>query len=342
VTVDRPLFSILSSAYRTEPYLAATIDSVRAQTLDDWELIVVDNGMSDEVERIVSGYRDDQRIRLIRQENRGLAGAINVAAEAARGQYYAVLDSDDLLAPEFCARTAAFLQAHPDVDAVGIDAHLFDDHDGRDQVRGYRRSIGISTPADPDRPVTLVDLIGGQMIYYTAAIRAAAWEVGRGYSADHPRVEELTSFIRMLAAGCDVRVLDERLARYRLRGDSASRDPAQVEAFEKSCELAFIEAAELSPDPRVQEALDASLRRMRFDQAMRRGRAALLDGDVETAKAQARRALQQRRSARPAAVLAGLTVAPGVLRRIHPAKQAVTRALAGAARTIRRRDKAPA
>lgn len=327
-----PVFSILSSAYRTEAYLPETIDSVRAQTLDDWELIVVDNGMSDEVVRIVERYADDSRIRLLRQENTGLGGGIDTAAAAARGRYYAVLDSDDLLMPEFCARTAAVLDAHPEIDVVGIDAYLFDDVDGQDQLRSYRQSVGITTEADLAHRMTLVEVIGGNVLYYTAAIRADAWGKGGGYTCDTPKVEDLAMFMRMLAAGCDIRVLPERLARYRLRADSFSRDPAQVDAFEASLERAFVRAQDLIPALEVQEALDRTLRRIRFDQAMRRSRTALLESDVVTARVQAQRALEQRRSLRPAAVYAGLTLAPGLLRRAHPMKRRISRAAASIVR----------
>lgn len=330
--VSQPVFSILSSAYRTEPYLAETIDSVVAQTLTDWELIVVDNGMSDEVVRIVDAYADDPRVRLLRQENKGLGGGIDAAAAVARGRYFAVLDSDDLLMPEFCARTAAVLDANPDTDVVGIDAFLFNDSDGQDQIRSYRQSVGITTDADAGHPVTLAEVIGGDVIYYTAAIRADAWEVGEGYSCDTPKVEDLAMFMRMLAAGCDIRVLPERLARYRLRENSFSRDPAHADAFEDSLERAFVQAADLSDAPDVQRALDTTLRRIRFHRAMRRSRAALLADDVATARSEARRAFAQRRSARPAVVVAGLTLAPGVLRRVHPAKQRLSGAAASLAR----------
>ena len=103
----RPLFSILCSVHGTERYLAATIESVLAQTVTDWELIVVDNGMSDAVVAVVEPFLADPRIRLVRQENQGLGGGIDAAAAVATGRYYAVLDSDDLLMPEFCARPAA-------------------------------------------------------------------------------------------------------------------------------------------------------------------------------------------------------------------------------------------
>ena len=313
-----------------------TIDSVVAQTLPDWELILVDNGMSDEVVRIVDKYADDSRIRLIRQENKGLGGGIDAAAAEARGKYYAVLDSDDLLMPEFCARTAAVLDANPDIDMVGIDAYLFEDEDGQDQIRSYRQSVGITTPADVDHRVTLAEVIAGTVIYYTAAIRAETWAKGGGYSCDTPKVEDLAMFMRMLATGCDIRVMNERLARYRLRANSFSRDPAQADAFEDSLERAFVQATGLSGDPDVQQALDNTLRRLRFNQAMRRSRAALLRGDTAAARQQARRAFAQRRSARPAVVVVGLTLAPGVLRRLHPAKQRISHLAASVARSQRK------
>jgi Glycosyl transferase family 2 len=332
----QPVFSILSSAYRTEPYLAETIDSVVAQTLLDWELIIVDNGMSDEVVRIVDKYSDDPRIRLIRQENKGLGGGIDAAAAEARGRYYAVLDSDDLLMPEFCARTAAVLDANPDVDMVGIDAYLFNDSDGQDQIRSYRQSVGIKTDADVAHRVSLAEVIRGDVIYYTAAIRASAWKVGGGYSCDTPKVEDLAMFMRMLAAGSDIRVMNERLARYRLRENSFSRDPQHQDAFEESLERAFIQATALTDAPEVQEALDVTLRRIRFNQAIRRSRSALLAGDTTTAREQAKRAFGQKRSLRPAVVVVGLTVAPGVLRQIHPLKQKISHIAASIARRQRK------
>ncbi|TQM43089.1 glycosyl transferase family 2 [Pseudonocardia cypriaca] len=332
----QPVFSILTSVYRTEAYFPETIESVRAQTLQDWELVVVDNGMSDEVVRIVEKYSDDPRIRLVRQENNGLGGGIDAAAAVARGRYYAVLDSDDLLMPTFCERTAAILDARPEIDVVGIDAYLFEDEDGQDQIRSYRQSVGIRTPAELEHPIGLVEMIGGNVLYYTAAIRAEAWARGGGYSCDTPKVEDLAMFLRMLAADCDIRCLPERLARYRLRADSFSRDPAQVDAFEASLERAFLNAQSLTDAPDVQQALDRSLRKLRFDQAMRRARKALIDSDIPTARRQARRAFEQRRSVRPAAVYAGLLLAPGILRNVHPAKQW----LSGTAATLTRRGRA--
>ena len=131
--------------------------------------------------------------------------------------------------------------------------------------------------------------------------------------------------MRMLAAGCDIRVLDERLARYRLRADSFSRDPAKADAFDHSLERVFAQARDLSHAPEIQQAVDQKLRRIRFDRAMRNSRRALLDGDTARARQQAAAAFRQSRAVRPAVVVLGLAVAPGLLRYVHPLRRRISR-----------------
>lgn len=136
-----PRLSFVTPAYRTEAYLPDTIRSVLAQTSDEWELVVVDNGNSDEVASIVGSYADP-RIRLIRQENRGYTGGVMAGAAVARGDYLSVLDSDDQLTPDFVARILGFLESRPEADAVGCDAHLFLDGEENPFGNGYLHSIG--------------------------------------------------------------------------------------------------------------------------------------------------------------------------------------------------------
>lgn len=316
----QPVFSILSAAHLAEPYLAEMIDSVIAQTTPDWELIVVDNGMSDEVVRIVERYADDPRIRLARREFDGLGGGVDAAAALAHGRYYAVVHADDILLPTFCARTGELLDANPGVDVIGVEAFGFTD----DHVlapTGYRALAGVTREPGFEHRVTLAEVADGHVLYYTAAIRAQAWKMGGGYSCDTPQVEDLAMFIRMLAADCDIRVLPEHLAGYRLHDQAPS--PADREVYEDSVERVYELAGTLSNAPDVQAAVDRTLRKVKFEHAMRRARESLLRSDTATARANARLALRQRRALRPAVIYAGLTVAPGILRRIHPAKQRI-------------------
>jgi glycosyltransferase involved in cell wall biosynthesis len=331
-----PTFSVLCSAYRCEDYLAETIESVLAQTCPDWELIVVDNGMSDAVAGIVDRYRGDPRVRLIRQPNRGLIGGVRTAAAAAGGRYLVPLDSDDQLLPDFCRRMAEVLDRRPEIDALSCDAYLFVDGSELNQARSFlRHRVGL------DHPLTVTDLVGRcDVIPYFAAVRRAAWFAAGGYAEGTELVEDIGLFLRLVASGRDVRVLPERLVRYRLRADSASHDPSSVEQFERNRERLYRVAAEQSADPASRSALRRRLRELRYEQALRRARWAFRCGDEEAARGAAREAYRQRRTLRSTAVVVGLYVGPTLLRRIHPVKQRVTaRASRIAARVAARLDR---
>jgi Glycosyl transferase family 2 len=318
--LSQPVFSILSSAHDAELYLAEMIDSVCAQTFPDWELIIVDNGMSDEVVRIVEEYAGDDRIRLVRQEYKGLGGGVDAAADVARGRYYAVVHSDDVLRPTFCELTRSVLDENRRIDAVSVDGIPFHD-DGRQQPPSFRQRAGVLTEPGIEHRVTLMEIIRGSALYYTAAIRAEAWEIGIGYACDTPKVEDLAMFLRMLAAGCDIRVLGEPLAGYRLHEDTAVGVRFDQAEYEESEERAFAKVAGLTDDPEVLAVLDQRLRHLRYERAMGRARTALRDSDATTAREQVRLALQHRRAAKPAIIYAVLSVAPALLHRAQAAKK---------------------
>ena len=103
--------SIILPFFNSERYIEETIDSVRMQTREDWELIAVDDGSTDASIEIIQRYcRMDQRIRLIRQAHSGSSAARNRGIEEAEGRYIALLDADDLWLPEFLERQIAFLK----------------------------------------------------------------------------------------------------------------------------------------------------------------------------------------------------------------------------------------
>jgi hypothetical protein len=102
-----------------EPYLRAAIDSLRAQTFRDFELIVIDDGSTDDSAAIVRSI-EDPRIRLVSNEgNLGLAASLNRGVAAARGEFIARLDADDIAMPERLARQVAFMDANPAVVLLG-------------------------------------------------------------------------------------------------------------------------------------------------------------------------------------------------------------------------------
>lgn len=126
----RQKVSVVMPVYNVETYIAEAIESVLAQTYENFELLIIDDGSTDaslDICRLV----DDPRLRIIEQENRGLAGARNTGIREARGEFIAFLDSDDLWSPEKLTAHVQFLNDNPD---IGVS---------------YSGSTLISTNGDP-------------------------------------------------------------------------------------------------------------------------------------------------------------------------------------------------
>jgi glycosyltransferase involved in cell wall biosynthesis len=123
--VRPPLVSVIMSMRNSASTVGAAVRSVLVQTLRDFELIVIDNGSSDDSGAIVAGF-DDPRIRLVREENTSfLAVRLNQAVALSRGAFIARMDSDDICFPERLSRQAARLREDAKLDLIGCGAVVF-------------------------------------------------------------------------------------------------------------------------------------------------------------------------------------------------------------------------
>jgi glycosyltransferase involved in cell wall biosynthesis len=125
-----PLVSVLMSVYNGERFVAQAIDSILKQTFDQFELIVVDDGSTDETPEILASYTDG-RIQILRNsETIGLTRSLNRAWQAGRGTYIAVMDADDRAFPQRLKRQVSYLEQHPQVGLLGSDVEIVD-QDGK-------------------------------------------------------------------------------------------------------------------------------------------------------------------------------------------------------------------
>jgi len=105
------LVSIIMPSYNTEDYIAASIESVLAQTYENWELLIVDDCSTDETDDVVKPYLVDERIRYLKNEkNSGAAVSRNRALREAKGKWIAFLDSDDLWTSEKLEKQITFMK----------------------------------------------------------------------------------------------------------------------------------------------------------------------------------------------------------------------------------------
>ena len=160
-------------------YLPDAVRSVFAQTFADWELILVDDGSTDNSAEIVSGI-NDPRVRLVSDGvNRGLVARLNQIVAIARGKYLARMDADDLMHPERIERQVSFLNANPDIDVVDTATYTIDDDLTPLGIRGER-------PLDA-KPETV--LSRGLLIHPTVMGRTE-WFRNNPYDALFVRAED--------------------------------------------------------------------------------------------------------------------------------------------------------
>lgn len=122
----KPILSVIMPVFNCAPYLAAAIDSVLGQNFTDFELILIDDGSTDDSLRILKSYAArDTRVRLLSRANKGLVYSLNEGIGLARGRYIARMDGDDIAVGDRFSCQVAYLETHPQVGILGGWGQLF-------------------------------------------------------------------------------------------------------------------------------------------------------------------------------------------------------------------------
>ncbi|MBK7430445.1 MAG: glycosyltransferase family 2 protein [Bacteroidetes bacterium] len=114
-----PVVSVIMPVYNTGKYLAAAIASVLGQTFSDFELIILNDGSTDDSETVVKNFTDPRIIYLKNERNLGLIATLNTALSQCKGEFIARMDGDDICHSERLAAQLRFLNAHPEISVCG-------------------------------------------------------------------------------------------------------------------------------------------------------------------------------------------------------------------------------
>lgn len=124
----KPLVSVFIPVYNREKYIADAINSILNQTFTDFELIIIDDGSTDNTREILASY-NDKRIKLFfNEKNMGIPYTRNKGLECAKGEFIALLDSDDVAVPDRLEKQLNFFKTHPDCVIVGGFVGVIDQH----------------------------------------------------------------------------------------------------------------------------------------------------------------------------------------------------------------------
>lgn len=210
-----PRVSVVIPTYNCDRYLAEAIDSVFSQQYQDYELLVIDDGSTDDTAELVKGYGD--RLRYISQANQGVAVARNHGIQLARGELVAFLDADDVwLSHKLNAQVNLFDTCRDAGESVGIV------HSGWQRVD---HNLQLQVEVRPWKTSPILDLEGWlqwKPVLPSAMMFRRDWLLrADGFDPRFPPAEDTDLVLRLALMGCQTRWLEDVTTLYRQHSDSA-------------------------------------------------------------------------------------------------------------------------
>lgn len=283
--MSEPLVSICIPAYKAERYLQATLDSVRTQTFGDWELIVTEDGSKDAAESMVAQFSKTvpQTVTYQRHEkNQGLPATRNTGIGSARGQWIALLDSDDLWKPEHLASLTKRTREQPAADFVHAGSVLFDSDSGREiEIRAPSAEVAAGYP---------LSLFLGHYIVQPSSVmfKKALWAKVGGFDPAFRYVEDREMWMRCARAGAVFSYTGEQTCLYRKHGSALTTHAGPM----------AIAAAQVYDKAADWEAVPVALRRQHAAEAWIAAGRIVLRQDPAAAKRYFSHALRHRKQPR--------------------------------------------
>lgn len=205
-----PTFSVIVAAYNVADVIGDALESVQSQTLPPLEVIVCDDGSTDDLDAALETYRDS--IAFVRKENGGEASAKNAAARLARGDFVVILDADDVYFPDRLAALSELARVRPDLDILTTDGLL------------VARGEVIRNVYDDSYRFEVIDqrkaILEHNFVFGLAAVRRKLLLRYGGFDESILWTTDWDLWLRLILAGASAGCVDEPLALYRLRESS--------------------------------------------------------------------------------------------------------------------------
>ncbi|MEX0729846.1 MAG: glycosyltransferase [Aquisalimonadaceae bacterium] len=211
---SEPLITVITPTFNRADYLGQAIESVLAQTWPHFELLVVDDGSTDDTATLMERYLPDKRIQYFRQENQGQSVARNLALSHAKGEFVCFLDSDNAWLPEKLEISLRAFEDNPDVDIIYGDAITIDETGAEISRENMKRHSGRIVPQMlRDNCVSM----------NTAMTRRRCFDERGGMSGRRRVADDYDLWLRF-SAYYRFLYIPEYLAYYRVMADQISSD----------------------------------------------------------------------------------------------------------------------
>jgi glycosyltransferase involved in cell wall biosynthesis len=209
----QPLVSVVVPAYNSMQFLPRTIKSVRDQTFENFEILVVDDGSSDGTRNYICNYPDARLIPIV-QENCGVSSARNAGIKASRGKYVALLDADDLWRPQKLERQVRQMEADPEIGLTHTGISYIDEYS-----QEFQPSLGVSGQGMIRKTMLIKRPI---RCGSTSLIRRSCFDQVGLFSEDLPCQEDWDMWLR-ISEKFKIAVINEPLTQYRQHRDNMTK-----------------------------------------------------------------------------------------------------------------------
>jgi glycosyltransferase involved in cell wall biosynthesis len=296
-------FSVVIAAYQAASTVGEAIRSVLAQTRQDFEVIVVDDGSRDATAAVAEAIAaEDNRVRVYGQPNAGPSAARNRGIAAGAGEYVSMLDSDDLWLPEYLAEMGSALDLDPQAGFAYTEAWEFDEASGR-----FRKGTAMGRQHPPEKTLPherfVSELMQRNFVYNSVTVRRSVLEQVGGYDEGMTHGEDYELWLRIAISHFTAIRVPGPLAIKRDSPSSLTNDMAAMSAGVRDAYRAVLERHPASP--RVRALAMARLDELRQDEgrrSSRKGRLLLAGRGVLAAATRGRRARRRQRGEPPPGV----------------------------------------
>jgi glycosyltransferase involved in cell wall biosynthesis len=213
-----PRVSIIIPTFNCARFLERTLKSVFAQTYSDYEIIVVDDGSTDETKDLISYW--DEKVTYIYQPNQGPSAARNLGVSKSTGELLAYLDADDAFYPEFLDKQVTFLDSHPECGIVHCKVTFMDEND-----RLISFDIRRKKPLSPIQGFCIMQLLESCNIQLPSVVeRRTCYDRVGGFDVRFRYAEDYLHWILVALNGYAIGYTEEPLGMYRFRAGSLSKN----------------------------------------------------------------------------------------------------------------------
>lgn len=207
--VGIPLVSVIMATFNDNPtVLKKAVESIIAQTYQNFELFILDDSTSEESKNAVDSFATNPQVHIVRKQKKmGLSGARNVGLKMSLGKYIAIMDADDISVPERFKVQVNFMENHPECSVLGGQMYIIDESDSvissrRYPLKGYKLKL-FATFRNP-------------IAHPTVMFRRELFEKGFQYDETLEMSEDLDLWLRIMNAGYVLENVDEVLINYRI------------------------------------------------------------------------------------------------------------------------------